>query len=172
MSFIMILIYCDNMRAFEIFGTVYWTCRQEKRIFENERRIDMATYTENFDLIKPDDADYYDVADFNANMDIIDEALTESAGISGVISADGQGVRIIKSIQHKTVTLNTSGQTEVSISPVDASRCIVILERLYDGYNYTGRAVYTLQDDKIVINQHQGNSTYQIILGFWVVEFY
>lgn len=92
--------------------------------------------------------------------------------MSGIISADGQGVRIIKSIQHKVVTLSTPGTMEVPISPVDASRCVVVSERLYDAYNYTAKAVYTLADDKIIISPHQGNTTYQIIMGFWIVEFY
>lgn len=32
----------------------------------------MATFTEHYDLIKPGTDDYYDVADFNENMDAID----------------------------------------------------------------------------------------------------
>lgn len=46
----------------------------------------MSTYTENYDLIKPDEEDFYDVQNFNENMDSIDMqmALTEEeiAGVS------------------------------------------------------------------------------------------
>ena len=35
----------------------------------------MATYTTNYDLIKPDAQDYYNVDDFNENADRIDEEL-------------------------------------------------------------------------------------------------
>ena len=29
----------------------------------------MSTFTENYDFIKPDNEDYYDIQDFNENMD-------------------------------------------------------------------------------------------------------
>ena len=35
----------------------------------------MSTFTENYNLIKPDEADYYDITDFNENMDTLDAAL-------------------------------------------------------------------------------------------------
>ena len=35
----------------------------------------MATYTTNYDLIKPDSEDYYNIEDFNQNADVIDEEL-------------------------------------------------------------------------------------------------
>ena len=108
----------------------------------------MAKYTENFNLIKPEDDEYYDVTDFNENMDIIDEALAESTGgadkigepedsvlstvfgkLNGFISEDGQGVRIIKSIQRK---IGSSATKSIEINPVNPSRCIVLSERLYD----------------------------------------
>lgn len=46
----------------------------------------MATYTENYDLVKPEESDYYNVEVFNENMDTIDsvmaaaEAATENVG--------------------------------------------------------------------------------------------
>ena len=46
----------------------------------------MATFTEHYDLIKPGTDDYYDVADFNENMDAIDTQLYQAeqdmAGVS------------------------------------------------------------------------------------------
>ena len=38
----------------------------------------MATFTEHYDLIKPGTDDYYDVADFNENMDAIDTQLYQA----------------------------------------------------------------------------------------------
>ena len=43
----------------------------------------MADYTDNYNLIKPSQEDFYNVDDFNANADIIDKtikALSETAG--------------------------------------------------------------------------------------------
>lgn len=37
----------------------------------------MATYTENFNLKKPSNEDFYNIEDFNGNADIIDEELTK-----------------------------------------------------------------------------------------------
>lgn len=39
----------------------------------------MSTFTENYTLIKPDEADYYDVQDFNENMDTIDTQMAATA---------------------------------------------------------------------------------------------
>ena len=38
----------------------------------------MSTFTENYDLIKPDNEDYYDIQDFNENMDAIDAQLAQA----------------------------------------------------------------------------------------------
>lgn len=40
----------------------------------------MATYTENYNLIKPEGTDFYNIDDFNENADAIDSALKEVAG--------------------------------------------------------------------------------------------
>ena len=37
----------------------------------------MSTFTENYDFIKPDNEDYYDIQDFNENMDAIDAQLAQ-----------------------------------------------------------------------------------------------
>lgn len=148
----------------------------------------MAKYTENFNLIKPEDDEYYDVADFNENMDIIDEALAESAGgsdkigepedsilstvfgkLNGFISADGRGVRIIKSLQHIIINHAPSEFSKtVTIDPVDSSRCVVIMEILAHNPITTS---YTLSDTKLsasyTISQNTGCR-----MGFWIIEFY
>lgn len=38
----------------------------------------MSTFTENYDLIKPGNEDYYDIQDFNENMDAIDAQLAQA----------------------------------------------------------------------------------------------
>lgn len=38
----------------------------------------MSTFTENYDLIKPGNEDFYDIQDFNENMDAIDAQLAEA----------------------------------------------------------------------------------------------
>lgn len=40
----------------------------------------MSTFTETYGLLKPDDEDYYDVSDFNENMDAIDAQMTSMDG--------------------------------------------------------------------------------------------
>ena len=40
----------------------------------------MSTFTENYDFIKPDNEDYYDIQDFNENMDAIDAPQSPSYG--------------------------------------------------------------------------------------------
>ena len=56
----------------------------------------MTNYTENYNLIKPAETDYYDIADFNANADIIDGALSahEQAIIDLEISCVGKSPHI------------------------------------------------------------------------------
>lgn len=159
----------------------------------------MATYTENFDLVKPDDEDYYDVADFNANMDIIDAELGAVAAqansaeiadkigqpadtvlntvfgkINGFISTDGKGVRIIKSIQHVTYSIPTgTNHGSKNINTVNPERCIVLFERLSDSYgNGVNYIEYTLSANAISLTHAIfGNATTNIF-GFWIIEFY
>ena len=38
----------------------------------------MATYTSNYNLKKPEQNDFYNVEDFNGNMDIIDQRLSKN----------------------------------------------------------------------------------------------
>ena len=47
----------------------------------------MAEFTPNFNLEKPDEDEFYNVAYFNGNMDIIDEAL-KNAGQSEQLESD------------------------------------------------------------------------------------
>ena len=46
----------------------------------------MATYTTNYNLKKPADSDFINIADLNGNADIIDEELKNSAGRSSKVN--------------------------------------------------------------------------------------
>ncbi len=152
----------------------------------------MAEFTEHYHLKKPEDAEYYDVADFNGNMDIIDAALAGNTGgaeaadkigepadalpetvfgkLNGYISADGKGVRIIKSIQ-RIVCSNTGSANNVAIRPVDPERCIVLTERLYNSSEYLLSYSYDLKADTLTAHV-SGGSTQSCRIGFWIIEFY
>ena len=149
----------------------------------------MSTFTENYDLIKPDEADYYDVQDFNENMDTIDGVMaateaaisgisekigtpaTEGTTIFSLLEGNEQPASSIKSIQRVIAEMDTLNKTQdVSINAVDASRSFVILEKLR---NLTERYYvdYTLSDNTL---QVRTTSSYQepVKFGFWIIEFY
>lgn len=94
----------------------------------------MSEFTENYNFIKPSEEDYYDVQDFNENMDAIDtqlmktereingigEKMEEMDGKLGTaadtgtdtifgrlheLTGTGGGVRVVKSIQHLVIEL-------------------------------------------------------------------
>ena len=144
----------------------------------------MATYTENYNLIKPDEEDYYDVADFNENMDTLDSAMAAAEAAAEEVSAkigtpaeSGQtvfsllnsgGNSVLKSTQRVTIE---SPDTRVDIRPVNPAKCFVLTERLYNGLDSLCSYDYILHEDHIemtVMNQ----STGRVSLAFWVVEFY
>lgn len=158
----------------------------------------MATFTENYNLIKPSEEDYYDVQDFNENMDAIDGQMMETAAeVDGIgnkigtaadegtetvfgklnqISSGMTGVQLVKSIQH--VTYSTSydiNSGSCSLRTVDPKRCLVIFERLYDSSDSgTDYVSYTLNANSISIRHfsYSASSYTSLMLGFWVVEFY
>ena len=148
----------------------------------------MSTYTENYSLIKPDETDYYDVQDFNENMDIIDaqlaqaetamEAFSEKIGTPEDTGSDtlfgklSSGSSLIKSIQ--TVSLSKSydgGTHKLSINTVDPSKCIVIAERWYDTSNLTLNHSYVLNADNLSVTLAK-NTSFSITLHFQIIEFY
>lgn len=59
----------------------------------------MATYTENYNLIKPGAEDYYDVEDFNSNMDTLDGVMAaaenELTDIGGKMDTAQSGINSI-----------------------------------------------------------------------------
>lgn len=154
----------------------------------------MATYTENYDLVKPAEEDFYSVADFNENMETIDTALAETAGqmdgmgdtlaeMNGKIGTAADtgedtlfgllhgGGSLIKSLQHVTFSViagETSGS--VSINTVDPAKCFVLFERLKDTSSISS-VQYTLEATSIKI-KHPSLNGGTLIVGFWVIELY
>ncbi len=145
----------------------------------------MAKYTENFNLIKPEDDEYYDVADFNENMDIIDEELAAAANSAeladkiGNPGDTGQDTVFgclshlgVKSIQRKVINFSPSAKDQtVNIEPVNVNRCIVISERLGNIEDYLTGFDYVLSNTTLRSYINSG-SRYYLNVGFWIVEFY
>lgn len=146
----------------------------------------MATYTENYGLMKADYEDSIIYTDLNENMDIIDEqmALTEEniAGISEKIGTPDAGETvfsllkaggcIIKSIQHVQYELpNNQTNSTISINTVDPTKCIALYERLSTGSNNLS-IKYTIETDSIQLEHpNYTNSAYVWRVGFWIIEF-
>lgn len=151
----------------------------------------MATFTENYNLIKPSEEDYYDVQDFNENMDTIDGQMaeqeqqtaaidekigtptTEGTTLFSLLEASDQGNSIIKSIQH--VTYQANGYVDgdsIPITTVNPQKSFAIFERLRDSTSTGCIGVqYTLKADAIDFTIT--SITNQVVwMGFWIVEFY
>ena len=146
----------------------------------------MTTFTETYNLIKPDEADYYDIADFNENMDGIDTAMAETAAeVAGVSEKIGtaadtgaetlfgklnqmaggakEGFTAIKSIQK--VFADDDGT--YTINEVVPQNCIVLFTRLRDSSNTgCGNMSYTLHAASLEV-------AYASMTGgeFWIIEF-
>lgn len=75
----------------------------------------MSTFTENYNLIKPGEEDYYDVQDFNENMDTIDGQMAETErelkSISEKIGTSTQGNSIFQLLE--------KGEAEAYYRPAD-----------------------------------------------------
>lgn len=142
----------------------------------------MAGFTENYHLKKPEDAEYYDVADFNGNMDIIDEALSENAGASeqlhGIISTDGNGVRVVKSIQRVVFSILDVAQAEnrvvtssIPIREVDPSRCIVLTHRIQQEGASLPHLTAVVTETALQVSCYK-QSSLAIKAEFQIIEFY
>ena len=148
----------------------------------------MATFTEHYSLIKPGEEDYYDVADFNENMDTLDgvmaaaeQNMTDIADKIGTPAEAGQtlfsllarggGVSyasLFKSVQRVTIS---SPDTSVSIRTVDPAKCLVFAERLYDSNSVLTYYDYELKADRISMTR-MSNGNKDVSLAFTVLEFY
>lgn len=142
----------------------------------------MSTFTEHYHLIKPGEGDFYDVQDFNENFDAIDTQLAQSqAGLDGLgdtlagLTQGGGMQGVVKSIQR--VKYSLKGSTSAGSCPLSPQvvpeKCLVILERLKDDTN-SGCAFidYSLREDTINITHSSYSGSPNIMVGFWIVEFY
>lgn len=156
----------------------------------------MSTFTENYNLIKPQEEDYYDVQDFNENFDTIDSqmAVTEQAvaNVSEKIGASAdsgsatvfgklnqvvqavEGICLVKSIQHVKYRAEKGGSGgKCPLNPVDPSKCFVVMERLYDAGNGSHTYFdYQLYETEINVFHATFTTTPGFTIGFWVIEFY
>lgn len=160
----------------------------------------MSTFTENYDLIKPDNEDYYDIQDFNENMDAIDAQLAQAeqkvAAIQASIATaeetlaainkklgtppDGQSISsllqnggsVIRSIQYVVYTAPKSPSYggTVTIQTVNLEKTFVITERLNNNFDSLINFSYTLSSNAITV-KHTGCDVDTVKVGFWVVEF-
>lgn len=160
----------------------------------------MSTFTENYDFIKPDNEDYYDIQDFNENMDAIDAQLAQAeqkvAAIQASIATaeetlaainkklgtppDGQSISsllqnggsVIRSIQYVVYTAPKSPSYggTVTIQTVNLEKTFVITERLNNNFDSLINFSYTLSSNAITV-KHTGCDVDTVKVGFWVVEF-
>ena len=160
----------------------------------------MSTFTENYDFIKPDNEDYYDIQDFNENMDAIDAQLAQAeqkvAAIQASIATaeetlaainkklgtppDGQSISsllqnggsVIRSIQYVVYTAPKSPSYggTVTIQTVNLEKTFVITERLNNNFDSLINFSYTLSSNAITV-KHTGCDVDTVKIGFCVVEF-
>lgn len=160
----------------------------------------MSTFTENYDFIKPDNEDYYDIQDFNENMDAIDAQLAQAEQKAAAIQAsiataeeslaainkklgtppDGQSISsllqnggsVIRSIQYVVYAApkTPSYGGTVTIQTVNLEKTFVITERLNNISDSLINFSYTLSSNAITV-KHTGCDVDTVKIGFWVVEF-
>lgn len=160
----------------------------------------MSTFTENYDFIKPDNEDYYDIQDFNENMDAIDAQLAQAEQKAAAIQAsiataeeslaainkklgtppDGQSISsllqnggsVIRSIQYVVYTAPKSPSYggTVTIQTVNLEKTFIITERLNNNFDSLLNFSYTLSSNAITV-KHTGCDVDTVKIGFWVVEF-
>ena len=145
----------------------------------------MSTFTENYDFIKPDNEDYYDIQDFNENMDAIDAQLAQAEQKAAAIQAsiataeeslaainkklgtppDGQSISsllqnggsVIRSIQYVVYAApkTPSYGGTLTIQEVAPEKTFVITERLNNISDSLINFSYTLSSNAITI-KHTG----------------
>lgn len=144
----------------------------------------MSTFTENYDLIKPDLQDFYDVADFNENMDTIDTALSETAvinekigeftdtGSETVFGKLNSGGSVIKQIQSFEVKHKTDGanETVVDIKPVNPEKCVVLMERIQDSSVLKSTVRYVLTENTLTV-KNTSSVTGTVTVQVQIIEF-
>ena len=150
----------------------------------------MSTFTENYNLIKPDEADYYDVTDFNENMDTLDAALaaqetamaevSEKIGNPGDSSSDtvfgllnSGGNSCVKSIQWVDFSFQSDKNVTKTINTVNPAKCFVHMERIFDPTGYEAKLLYTLTENSIsIIPTSSTINPVEMYVRFQIIEFY
>lgn len=149
----------------------------------------MSTFTENYGLIKPGEADYYDIADWNENMDTLDEALaaqdrttaeigekmgsptTEGATLFSLLEGNGGG--LIKSMQTVDFSFQSDQTVTEEINPVNPAKCFVHMERIFDPTGYEAKLLYTLTENSIsIIPTSSTINPVEMYVRFQIIEFY
>ena len=149
----------------------------------------MSTFTENYGLIKPGEADYYDIADWNENMDTLDEALaaqdrataeigekmgsptTEGATLFSLLEGNGGG--LIKSMQTVDFSFQSDQTVTEEINPVNPAKCFVHMDRLCDGSGYISKMIYTLSENSISVKSTTHlTGVAEMYVRFQIIEFY
>ena len=145
----------------------------------------MSTFTENYDFIKPDNEDYYDIQDFNENMDAIDAQLAQAEQKAAAIQAsiataeeslaainkklgtppDGQSISsllqnggsVIRSIQYVVYAAPKSPSYggTVTIQEVAPEKTFIIAERLNNASDSLINFSYTLSSNAIRSEEHR-----------------
>ena len=151
-------------------------------------------FTEHYNLNKPGDEDFYNIAHWNENMDTLDEALAEQENSIGEMNekmgtpavagntlfsllennSSGNGMSAVKSIQHVfyTIPAESSGGS-VSIRTVDPAKSFVLFELLCEQVSYVKNVSYTLNAANITVSHSyvgNGMDVGAIVYGFWVIE--
>lgn len=151
----------------------------------------MSTFTENYNLIKPSEEDYYDVQDFNENMDSIDAQLAETegevAGIQGKIGSYGDtapetifgqfhrmsgNVSTVKSIHHHIYcNVDSTSFCHIPLGSVNPERCVVFWQHLKYAPDWLEFS-YTVETDNLHVTHPSYAADDVMKVDFWVIEFY
>ena len=153
----------------------------------------MSTFTENYNLIKPGEEDYYDIQDMNENMDKLDGLLAENeramqqvdaklgqptdgaeetifGHLNRLEAAAGTATQAVKSIQRITFSVpNNSTSTVLPLEHgVNLERTFVIFEPPY-GYPEVSLS-YELGSETLTVYYPRYSYAPGYLLGFWIIE--
>ena len=129
----------------------------------------MSTMTENYNLVKPDADDYYDVQDFNENMDIIDtqlaqtelaaeEIVSEIRNISEDISEMSDDIfNVSTSVAAVSTAIGTSADSDSStlFGKLNGIKFIKSIQTIILEANYNNKAfsttIQTIDPDRCMV---------------------
>lgn len=83
----------------------------------------MANYTENLNLKKPEENDFYNIEDFNGNADILDGEIVKKADISAYYD----GKYVLTTLKGKNITVDISDEENLlTVTYVNSDNSIII----------------------------------------------